>query len=53
MWPDWILNPGPLTPESGALLIALRIPGIATDRLSLNRTHLTVHILDIVLITVN
>ena len=24
MWPDWALNPGPLTYESGTLLIALR-----------------------------
>ena len=26
MWPDWVLNPGPLTYESGALLTALRRP---------------------------
>ena len=24
MWPDWVLNPGPLTYESGALPNALR-----------------------------
>ena len=26
MWPDWVLNPGPLTYESGALPTALRGP---------------------------
>ena len=26
MLPDWVLNPGPLTYESGALQIALRGP---------------------------
>ena len=26
MLPDWVSNPGPLTYESGALLIALRSP---------------------------
>ena len=28
MLPDWVSNPGPLTYESGALLIALRSPAI-------------------------
>ena len=28
MWPDRVSNPGPLTYESGALLIALRSPVI-------------------------
>ena len=26
MWPDWVLNPGPVTNESGALPTALRGP---------------------------
>ena len=28
MLPDWVSNPGPLTYESGALLIALRGPAL-------------------------
>ena len=28
MWPDRVSNPGPLTYESGALLIALRGPTV-------------------------
>ena len=30
MLPDWVLNPGPLTYESGALPIALRGPTLIT-----------------------
>ena len=33
MLPDWVLNPGPLTFESGALPIALRGPAIAEEGL--------------------
>ena len=28
MWPEWVLNPGPLTFESGALPTALHGPAI-------------------------
>ena len=28
MWPDWVLNPGPLALESDALMIALHGPAI-------------------------
>ena len=32
MLPDWVSNPGPLTYESGALLIALRGPLISPTK---------------------
>ena len=35
MWPDRILNPGPLTYESGALPTALRGPAIQKGGISL------------------
>ena len=35
MWPDQVSNPGPLTYESGALLIALRSPARSSQRAKL------------------
>ena len=35
MWPDRVLNPGPLTYESGALLTALRGPAVYGQTLPL------------------
>ena len=35
MWPDRVLNPGPLTYESGALPTALRVPAAFDEAWSL------------------
>ena len=51
MLPDRVSNPGPLTYESGALLIALRGPApklkCANKSFSLSRTNLTLRILSV------
>ena len=46
MWPDWELNPGPLTYESGALPTELCSPATYVVTPHLNRLYKTVQMRD-------